>query len=295
MAAMRRLVLAAASIAVLASPAAAEPWAKAYRAGNADGLARLAVSTSAPAFRSLIASKSRATRLAALSAIHQTRDSWQLLGDLAAAAKRADRPTAVAAAVAARRIAEPMDLDVVRTNEISVDALIQDSARWRALARSRAAYPDVRVLAVEIATHIDRAHHPDDSAAALAFLGDPDAEMRRAALELLSAKTVESKLAMVARHIGDSDPNVAIAAAAVLCSGLAHGRTFESRRAVLGSDGIANLQRLARLPHLSPASLLDAARCLAKEGSPKSRAALRHLRRRGPRSIRRRLSRLPSR
>lgn len=240
-----------------------------------------------------LTSPDRATVLGALIAAEAAPTPWELLTPLAAVAGGWDRSTAAPAARTASRIARLLDGDAAILHDAPDERLAAAGEAWQALAARADRWSDVRVHALEVTTRIARARAataevaPDDSAALLAVArGDDDAQVRRAAIELLPVPVaVVDRAALVERLSADAEPTVRVVAAQALCAAIP-----EDAAAVLAVLGDAGLERLRAVLAAPPAgvdgALLDAARCLAADPDPRSLRALVALRHGAPRSLR---------
>jgi len=255
--------------------------------------------------------RERSVTLAAIAAAPQCGDAWALLLPLGTAANGPDQPIASAAARSALEIAQSLDLATIAEQDIPDDLLAEALDAWRAIATASHRWADVRVHGLAVVVALSALHHPeppDPPPSTVEWLtqlaGDPDPEVRRAAFELMpvSMPMPDPALAVAARTVAeDSDPVVALAAAQAICSELVaddESEKLSSRvLAALGPEGLARLHQLTATTTetddaLSPAALLDGARCLAAAGDPKSLQALRGLQSRGPRYLRQRIREL---
>lgn len=276
-----------------------------YQAGDIAGLRRAGAGGEDLA-RALRAGD-RATVQGAIVAAEAAPDAWGLLEPLAALAGGWDRAAAGPAARAAARIARSLDGDAAILGDAPDERLATIGAAWQALAERTDRWSDVRVHALEVATHVNRARAAtaadvvDETAPLLAATSDADPQLRRAALELLPVPAPATlRAALVTRISTDADAGVKLAAAQALCAAVP-----EDAAAVLAALGEPGLEALraavvappddAALVSLGPpgsshddrgGALLDAARCLAADRDPKSVRALVTLRHVAPRPLR---------
>ena len=262
----------------------------AYQAGDIAGLRRAGAGREdlAPALRS----GDRATVLGAIVAAEAAPDAWVLLEPLADLAGGWDRSVAGPAARAAARISRAFDGDAAILSDVPDERLDAIGAGWRALAARVDRWSDVRVHALEVATRVSRARTATaedvvvDTAPLVTAASDPDPQLRRAALELVPVPAPEVLRAMLVTRISaDADPRVKLAAAQALCAAVPDDA--EAVLAALGEPGLAALRAaVASPPESAGAALLDAARCLAADGDPRSVRALVALRHAAPRPLR---------
>jgi len=280
-------------LALLAAPAStATDLRAAMLSRDLDAVARMGARTPAARLETALASPDRIVQRAAARAAPHCADGWVLLVPLARVARAPDRANAAEAARAAAAIARALDRDRVLREEIPDDQVRARLEAWRAVGADAALWPDVRVLALEIGAELATALGDDASAGDVAYdlsarLVDPEPEVRRAALELLPTEASAIPVDTIAdRLLHDDDTTVALVAGQVLCAGLAFGDDARRPLEAMGEPGLDRLRRLIALPAAAPAAALDAARCLAADAAPASRAALERLAARGPRAIR---------
>ncbi len=280
----------------LASPSLATMKA-ALEKGDLDEASRQGVLAGAAAIEAALASPDRATVLAGIAAAPRVDDRAELLEALGRIARGPDRRTAIPAARAAVAIAREMS-----RGEPSDDIADADIVAWRddfaEIALDRTRWIDVRVLAVDAATYIERSRlipagtaapgvqrtpldptRADGSGVPLApALADPDPALRRAVLAHAPAPLPpELRDPIATAVVSDIDPLVALAAAAVVCADLA----VDPAEPILDAQGPAGLTRIQTIVATSGASrghVREAARCLAADGSPASTTALRNIR-----------------
>jgi len=280
--------------------ASADGLAAAYVRGDLDEVARLGGQLGASGLAPLLAGPAAPAAIAAAPAAP---DAWELLADLAVPAAGWDRALAAPAARAAAQIARHLDAGGVERAEIADDDLAASQATWLALARRADRWADVRVHALEVVARVAAARAGDDPAPGGAappaydlagFLADGDPEVRRAALELLPQPLpAPLRPALATAVADDADPAVALAAAQALCADLGFGAPAAPVLTALGGPGLARLRTLvaAGAPASQPA-LLDAARCLAADGSRESADAVRALAAKAPPALHAPLERL---
>jgi hypothetical protein len=227
----------------------------------------------------------RAGTRAAVFAASLAIDSFALLSPLADIAGGYDRSLAVPAARAARAIAGELDTASVAELEIPRRTLAEAAVAWHRVARDRQVWADVRVSALEVARDLTALLSGDGSKPVIELVTDPDAEVRRAALELLESPLAPARYPRVVdRLTGDSDPEVALAAAAALCFGVRFGDDAASIRAAAGEAGLERIAELAADASLPGPARVAAAGCLT--GARELAAVRRSL----PASLRRQLA-----
>ena len=250
------------------------------RAARRAGVRRLALALAG-------AASDRVLALAAAEGAPFAEDAVWLLVPLASAARSPDRPLAVRAARAAARIAGSLDSSELVTGDVPPDWTRARIHELRAIAADPARWIDVRVSALEAASHLRRSLEaeagPADAPYDLAVAAvDPDPELRRAAFELLRSPLAPAELAIVANAVAaDPDRVVALAAGQAACDGLRFGDPARPVLAALGAKGLLRLRGLVADKTLSSGARLGAARCLAVDGSSASKKALATLPRRG--------------
>jgi hypothetical protein len=134
---------------------------------------------------------------------------------------------------------------------------------------------ELRMLALDTAVALDPGSIAIDLDAALR---DRDPAFRSAAVSIVTLPAPAALLAPLARAvIHDGDTEVALGAAQSLCLSLDDGAPRPILDA-LGAEGLARIRALVTSPRPAPtAAVVDAARCLAADGSPESAAAVRAL------------------
>lgn len=245
-----------------------------------------------------LASPDRKVVLGAIAATPATRDAWVLLTPLAELAARPDRAVAASASAAAARIAGQLEPAALVADEVDRDELVARLEAWRRVAASTGRAAEVRISALEICTSLAAVTGEPATSCTLAAALDPDAEVRRAAFELMPSPLPDEAREIAIRTLASEPvPVVALAAAQALCSGISLRREAPALVVSrLGEDGLGRLHTLVTEPELPPAALLAAAHCLAADASPASKAALASLGSRGPAVIRdlvRRLAKKP--
>lgn len=236
-----------------------------------------------------LASRSRATRLAAIAAAPGVEGRSELLVGLAHAAAGPDRRIAIPAATSARAIARELQRAAER-DELSDDHAAADLVTWRdawaerALDRER--WIELRVLALDVTAALELAiarararegerAEPGIGVSIEAALADPDPAFRRAAIEVVPVPTPHGlRATLAAAVVRDTDPRVALAAAQALCADLVADPAAPILDA-LGEPGLQRIRTLVTLDDAPVAVVRDAARCLRADPSPASRAALR--------------------
>ena len=237
----------------------------------------------------LRSSADRPLRRAALAAAPATPRAWTLLPALLSIMQGNDRSEAVAAARAARQIAEGLRRRQLARHEEGEATLRPLLSRAIALSLDQRRPPDVRVLALLTAAALTE-EAPLSTATVTRLLKQPDARLRRAAVELAAAHPLVHREALFAR-LGDSEANVRRAAAAALCAVLSRRRARARKHpliAALRAGGhAAALAAVASDEAATRDELVDVGRCLRALGDKASRRAYRALRRRVKRRKRR--------
>jgi hypothetical protein len=210
-----------------------------------------------------LGSKDRSAQLAGIVAAPTVAGREELLVPLAKVAGGPDRRTALPAARAALAIARELSARIDLPDDLAPD----DIATWRQLyvdlARDRDRWIELRVIALDVGVALDRSAgggHALGADLAAAF-GDSDPAFRRAAIAVVPAPVPSALRAPLATAvIKDTDADVALAAAAVLCADLATDPP-QPILDVLGGPGIERIRSLAASPG-SAAAIRDAKRCL---------------------------------
>lgn len=222
-----------------------------------------------------------AQRAAAFAAAFSP-EATSLLDDLAIAAGDPDRSAAVVAVRAAQRIARDIESPDLLDLEVPRSETVAAVLGWFEVARDRERWADVRVGALQVAR--DLARHATDNPDKLTveLITDPDPEVRRGALELLSSPIPEAQIERVAARVtAEKEDGVALAAAASLCQGIGLGDPAGPTLRALGGPGLERIERLVLDNDLSSQARFDAAGCLAASKRRPARKALARL----PRSL----------
>lgn len=294
------IFLAAGPLLVVLAAASADGIVLAHTAADHDEVARLAGRVGAAGVAPMLISADRAEVAAGLDAAPRVPDPWELFDDLARLAAGWDRSQAAPAARAAATIARTIDAELAIAQELPDDKLATATRLWAELGARPDRWGDVRVHALEVAAHLAAARvatADDDPGLGYdleATLRDPDAELRRAACELVPQPAPDTARAALAHAVSDdADAAVAIACAQALCAELEFSASAPAL-AALGEAGLARLREIlmAPLPVVPAPALVDAARCPAASHTKADAAALRALAAHAPRSIRRALRRV---
>lgn len=247
----------------------------AFERGDLDEAARQGARAGPAVVERALGSPDRLTRLAAITAAPVVEDRAELLAALARVAGGADHRTAIPAAQAARAIARAIARRD-RPDDVADGDLAAWRAAWGALALRGDRWIELRLAALDTAAALDPAGTGVDLAAAL---GDPDPAFRRAAATVVPLPAPAAAYAALAGAvIHDTDAAAALGAAQSLCLSLDGGARPGPILGALGPAGLARIRALVTgaLPDaVPPPALRDAGRCLAADGSPESRAALR--------------------
>jgi len=235
-----------------------------------------------------LGSPDRATRLAGIAAAPTTEGRSELLDALVVAAAGPDRRTAIPAAHAGRTIARELAREVTH-GELPDDLATADVLRWRDewgyVAKDRARWIEVRVLALDTAAALDAAAHVAGSTVTggigidlATALADPDPAFRRAAVALAPVPLPFAlRTPLASTVVKDTDPLVALGAAQALCADLVADPPAPILD-VLGTPGLIRLRTIIATDSASRGVVRDAARCLAADPDPASAAALRTIR-----------------
>jgi hypothetical protein len=247
----------------------------AFWRGDLDETARQGQLAGPAVVERALAARDRTTQLAGIVAAEVVDDRVELLPALARLAGGPDRRTAIPAARAARDIAREL-ADRWLPDDLAPDDLAGWRAVWADLAMHRDRWIELRVLALDVTAALAA---PDLGFELTAALADPDPAFRDEAVALVPAPVPVAMRAALATVVADDrDPDVALAAAQVLCTDLA-GDPPEPVLAALGATGLARIRTLVVLPHATRAAVAAAARCLAADPSPQSAAVVRGPRR----------------
>ena len=252
---LTHLILAAASIATMRA---------AMEKGDVDEAARQGVLAGVAVVERALAAPDRPARLAAIAAAPSVEGREDLLDALAVAAAGPDRRIAIPAARAARTIALEL-----ADHELPDDIAPDDARAWRdewsQLAQRADRWIDLRVLALDTAAALERAATPY-GAAPLSIgmpletaLADRDPAFRRAAIHAVPSPVPAPLRAPLAAALSkDTDPDVALAAASVLCFDV-----DDKPAAILDAIGEPGIARIKSLVDGKPLKFgRDARRCL---------------------------------
>jgi hypothetical protein len=241
-----------------------------------------------------------AERLAALRALPLVDDAWASLGPLVPVLADGDSEVADAAAKAVARIAERLTPHAVFSEEIPPDVPRSAAKELWAMAGRKEVRASSRATAVAAASLLRRQLKPVppvEDALIDALLADPDATVRRAAVEALGplAPVVGgAKPAITARlekAILDGDPQVAAAAGVAICAGVpatVSRLPAEQSATLLGEPARARLRTLVADESTGLADRLDLIPCLRAFATLADRKALDVLARSTTDSIKRR-------
>ena len=247
-------------------------------------IARAASRLSGRQLEEMIGSSRAATRAVVFAAPFND-EAVAMLSRLSDVAGGYDRSLAVPASRAAREIAGNLESTEISAREIPRRDLAEATVSWHRIARDRSLWADVRVAALETARDLTRLLTGDGSKPVIELVADPDPEVRRAALELLESPLRPAAYPrVVSRLIEDEVDEVALAAAAALCSGALFGDDMAPVLEAAGESGLERIAALAGDRKLSAAARFAAAGCL--EGDARS-AIARNL----PAELRRQLER----
>jgi hypothetical protein len=260
---------------IVTAAAAMAAMRAAIERGDLDEAARQGALAGPAVVERALASRDRRIQLAAVAAAPIVEDRAELLAPLARLAGGADPRTAVAAAQAARAIAREL-AHRDRPDDLAADDLAAWQAAWAALALRGDHGIELRLAALDTAAALDPAGIGVDLAAALR---DPDPAFRRATAVIVPLPAPAAVYAALAGAIvHDTDPATALGAAQSLCLSLEGGAKPGPILGALGPAGLARLRALVTGPvpdATLPSAMRDGRRCLAADGSPESRAALR--------------------
>jgi len=230
--------------------------------GDIDEAARQGMLAGPAVIEEALAADDRPARLAAIAAAPSAPGRAELLEALARTAGGPDRRTALPAARAARTIAREL-----ATAELPDDLAPADVAAWRdawgELATRADRWIELRVIALDVASTLDQCIGEGGSGIPLdVALADPDPAFRRAAVAGVPAPVpIAMRAQLVAAIVKDLDPDVALAAAQILCFDV----TPATGPAIAQALGDAGMQRIKALVTGSGSKLAirDARRCLA--------------------------------
>ena len=224
--------------------------------GDIDEAARAGAAAGPTVIEQALAAPDRSAKLAGIAAAPLAEDRAELLPALARLAAGPDRRVAIPAADAARTIARDFARHG-RPDDIADADVIVWRDTWWTLARRRDRWIAVRILALDVATTLDPTAIDLPTA-----LTDPDPAYRRAAIEAVPMPVPTAlRAALATAVVKDIDPDVALAAAHILCADLASAPAQPIIDA-LGPAGVARIRTLVTAK--APAHLLrDAKRCLS--------------------------------
>lgn len=218
---------------------------------------------------------SRAETRAVVFAAPFNDEAVAMLSRLSDVAGGYDRSLAVPASRAARQIAGGLDGAAIAAREIPRRHLAEAAVAWHRVARDRSLWADVRIAALEVSRDLTRLLTGDGTRPVIELVADPDPEVRRAALELLASPLPPARVPrVVARLIEDDSDEVALAAAAALCSGARFGDDVAAALEAAGARGLERIAGLTTDESLSAAARFAAAGCLSGAAA---RAAARAL------------------
>lgn len=252
---------------------------QAYLRTDFDRLARAGRRLSARGLAPIITGTRVIEARAAIAAAPYAEDAWQLLDVLARLALSPDRQLGPPASRAAAVIAQKLDPARIAELEIATEQLRERANAWRAVATRAGTWPDVRVHALEVnavlvAVLPERARGGVDLDLP-AIAGDPEPEVRRAALELEPQPLAPQAARRIAEILrADSSPVVAVVAAQVLCGGLAMGDDAAPVLAAIAEAGLERLHNLVGNRNLPPRARVDAGYCLRASGDVADHKAL---------------------
>jgi len=289
---------------------------RAVKLGDEMEIERLATRIGVPRLEHAADKGTPAERLAALRAMPLCADAWSSLSHLATLATKAeDAEVALAAATAARRIAEGLAPERIEAEEIPSD-IARDAAKTLLVgAKSPSLSAAVRSPLIMAVAGLRQVTAVDETAL-VALLSDGNFEVRRAAAESLAG--VSAADAALGKTLGaDSSAQVAAAAAASLCRDVPSTAMVtpakppkakdakpvadkpapplqqlraaaEARATALPPPARERLRALAVDEQVTLADRLDLLGCLRVTPSPADRALLDELAKKGPDAVKRR-------
>lgn len=249
---------------------------EALRTGDEEEVERLARRLGAARLlRTALAGPRPEERTAALSALPLCDEAWASLGLLPGLFGDRDAEVAVAAAEAARRIAERLTGEALADGDVPDDALVAAARALWAEAGDRRRAPTVRASALAGAAALGRLSGGVDPVRLAPLLTDPEPSLRRAAVAALDVASGSSQLE---RAVADDDLTVAAAATAALCAEVpgpgSRGRPSHAVDA-LAEPARARIRELlgdeARVPLADRLALIP---CLRGFGTPEDRKRL---------------------
>ena len=222
----------------------------------------------------------RPFRRAAIAAAPDTARPWTLLRTLIHLAAGPDRAEAIAAAQAARRIADDLRPALLQRAGESPATLAPIVSTLFARARDPRISLDLRVVALLTAAAL-RGITPLDPHQVKHALTSKEPALRRAAIELCAGIRAPTSL-LLSRLKEEQDAAVLRAAAAAYCAQIPRSkrRARNQRRALKKAAILPILRAAARDRDASRDELMDIGRCLRLFGDPPNRHAYRTLRRR---------------
>lgn len=234
-------------------------------------------------------------RAAAIAAAPFLGKAWLLLPSLAGLLGSRDAVQSPSAAEAILRIAEDLRRPDLEHNEDLPETLSDVTDRLAACGRDPGLSPAVRAKALLALAQLMEVVEVGEEAL-LDLLADPEPVVRQAAIELFAHTSNDEALTRLAGLVvSESAPNVARAAAALICAEVPVSRGRDPARLLaLGHARAQNrLRQIAQDPDASEDQLLDVARCLLRIGKPADWKSYRALERRSP-LLRRQLRRTMS-
>lgn len=231
----------------------------------------------------------RAERLAALRAVALVDDAWAMLPELSALLSDGDGDFAEAAGLAVRQIAAGLTPQAMEAGEVPRDIPARAARTLGDAAARSDLRVSVRASAIAAVASL-RGVVKLDEGRLLKLATDPEAQIRRAAIEALAAGP-SSESTLVAA-LGDGSNEVAAAAAAVLCRDVpatASPKNAAAERAArLLPAARDRLRALALDEQVALVDRIDLVGCLRVFAQPPDQKALDTLARRPPESLKRR-------
>lgn len=227
--------------------------------GDVDEAARQGMLAGPAVITRALHAPDRSAKLAGIAAAPTSSDRESLLGPLAEVAGGPDRRTAIPAARAALTIARELAARIDLPDDLSAEEVAAWRGSFAELARDRERWIELRVLALDTAAALERGGVGLDLLTHA--LADPDQAFRRAAIALVPAPVPSAMRAPLASSVAkDTDPGVALAAAAVLCADVA----TDPAQPILDALGGPGLERIRSLitQKGAQAAIRDAKRCL---------------------------------
>jgi hypothetical protein len=205
-----------------------------------------------------LAAPDRSAILAGIAAAPTVTAREELLAPLAEVAGNPDRRTAIPAARAALAIARELATRTDLPDDLAPEDVATARQLYVELAKDRDRWIELRVIALDVAVALDRSGGIGvDLGGALT---DTDPAYRRAAVAVVPAPVPPMlRPALVAAVLKDTDPDVALAAAAALCADLA----IDPKQPVVDALGAAGIERIRSLTATGKSvAVRDAKRCL---------------------------------